>query len=227
MRTLVLGGKYIIRDKISNKNISIQISQLNDVELSFIDLDCNDFDNNEFYRELNDIDIIDTINENEAKQLNEQEVFSVHNDLIKAIVGREEIIDLSKSDFTKINKDNNTVIISITDPDRAALSSEILNKFKDYLSISFWDVEEEIGRIKPINKLQAKEIKEFIIKNKNNNFVIHCEAGMSRSSGVGLAVELYCKFDGDRYLFSTSKSDIKKHHRYHPNYTVFDMIVEE
>ena len=224
-RTLILGVKYFIRDKVINEVLEVKISQLNDVELSYIDLSLNDREIEETYRDLNDIEIIDIISEEEAKRLNNQDLFSVQTDLIRAIVSRGEIIEFSKDGFKKINKDENTVIISITDPDREPISNNILSQFKDSLSIQFWDVEEGIGRIQPINEEQAKEVREFIIRNKDNNFVIHCEAGMSRSAAVGLSVILVSEHNFDRYAFATSPNAIKEHHRYHPNWFVFDMIV--
>lgn len=225
-RTLIKGAKYFIKDKINNDVLEIKITQLNDVELSYVDLSLDERNIEETYREINQIEIIDIINEEEAKRLNNQDVFSIQTNLIRAIVGRNEIIEFSKNNFQKIKKDENTVIISITDPDKKPLENNILSQFKDSLSIQFWDVEEGVGQYQPINKDEAKIIRNFIVKNKNNNFIVHCEAGMSRSAGVGLAIGLICEHNFDRYAFATSPNEIKNHHRYHPNWVVFDMIAD-
>jgi len=58
----ILGAKYFIKDLITNEIIQAQITSLNDVELTYIDLnkDNGDFET-ETYRTLNKIEIVDTI----------------------------------------------------------------------------------------------------------------------------------------------------------------------
>jgi len=224
---LIIGAKYFIKDLVLNNIFEIQITQLNDVELYYKNL--NETIGDEYYRELEQIEIISIIDEIEAKRLNNNKIFSIHNDLIKAIISREEVKKYSENNFKDLEIDKNTVLISITDPNTLILSEQILKNFKDKLNIQFWDVEEnsEIGKYEIISKEKANIIKEFILKNKKNNFVIHCEAGISRSAGVGLAVECLIKFNGnkDKYL-KEYKSDILEHHRYYPNQTVFKLIVD-
>ena len=50
-RTIILGAKYFILDKILNEVLEVQITQLNDVELSYKNLTNNNKEI-EFYREL-------------------------------------------------------------------------------------------------------------------------------------------------------------------------------
>lgn len=57
-----------------------------------------------------------------------------------------------------------------------------LNKFKDSLSIQFYDITEDMiyntnenWKFVPINNKEAKIILDFILKHKNDNFLIHCE----------------------------------------------------
>ena len=161
------------------------------------------------------------------KKLNNQSLFSIQNHLIRAIIGRNDLIRVFENDFRDINKDENTILISITDPGSQLLPNDLLNSFKEQLSIQFHDVTSSDYGIPPITKEQGKEIKDFILKNKNNNFVIHCEAGMSRSAGVGHAVWMLVEKEGDRLFFQTSPNPIKEHHRYKPNWLVFDMIVSD
>ena len=161
-------------------------------------------------------------------------VFSVQTNEIKAILGRKEIESYAKDNFSKLNLDKNTVIISITDPKSNILDEGILNKFKDSLSIQFYDITEDMiyntnenWKFVPINNEEAKIILDFILKHKNDNFLIHCEKGQSRSAGVGLAIESILKFNGNKIEFDLKQSDILNHHRYEPNMYVFDKILEE
>ncbi len=245
-RSLIKGAKYFIKDLKFNDVLDIQKLEVNDVELTCktlqIDvldiqiLEVNDVEltyksletEEVFYRQIEEIEILSIINEEEAIRLNNQKVYSVKTDLIKAIIGRSELIKYSENDFKDLEKDENTVLITIYDPDLEEVSLDIQKKFKDCLSIGFWDVEKdtEVGKYKPIEKEKALLIKEFILKHKDDNFIINCEAGMSRSAGVGYAVLCLIKFNGDKYSFSIGENPIKNHHRYYANLTVFDTIVD-
>ena len=130
----ILGGKYKIFDIPNNQELNIQIVELNNVELMYKYLDEKD---KFLYRELEEIKLIDIIDEDLANKLNKSEVFSVQTNEIKAILGRKEIESYAKDNFSKLNLDENTVIISITDPQSKLIDENILNKFKDSLSIQF------------------------------------------------------------------------------------------
>ena len=125
-----------------------------------------------------------------------------------------------------------SVLISIKNPNDKLLDKEFLN-FKDNLEISFYDTEDATGSYATLNKEQAKEIAKFILKNKNEKFLIHCSAGMSRSAGVGKVVELIKIFKGNEYLQSISSSEIDNFcddnglKRYFPNFTVQKIITKE
>lgn len=227
----ILGGKYKIFDIPNNQELNIQIVELNNVELMYKYLDEKD---KFLYRELEEIKLIDIIDEDLANKLNKSEVFSVQTNEIKAILGRKEIESYAKDNFSKLNLDKNTVIISITDPKSKTLEENILNKFKDSLSIQFYDIdiEEEYKsssdwNFVPINNEEAKIILDFILKHKNDNFLIHCEKGQSRSAGVGLAIECILKFNGNKKEFALEQSIILNHHRYEPNMLVYNKILEE
>lgn len=219
---MISGAKYFLKDKVLNEIIEVQILNINDVELSYKNLENGE----EFYREIEEVEMSAVIDEEEARKLNNQDVFSIQTELVRAVLGRNEIIKYSKNNFKDINIDENTVLISITDPDQKILDKKVLEKFKDSLSIQFWDLERNHGEYNVISKEQSKQIKEFILDNKNNNFVIHCEAGISRSAGVAMAVFMLIEFNGNKYNFSTSPNPIRNHYRYHPNLKVFDMIVD-
>jgi len=143
------------------------------------------------------------------------------NSLFEGIISKREVQILSDNQL--IDK-SNTVLISIVDPDVEYLDSEVTKNFKGYIGLKFWDIEEQIGNYSPISTLQAEEIRDFIVKNQDKKFLIHCMAGQSRSAGVACAVECIVNFDGDVYNYQTGSSDVKAHPRYYPNLTVFDKI---
>ena len=77
----------------------------------------------------------------------------------------------------------------------------------------------------PINLIQAKEIYDFIMKNKNSEFLINCEAGVSRSAAVGLAIEYLLRDKGFYPKWEQFPSKVLQHWRYQPNMNVFNMII--
>lgn len=231
----VLGGEYKIYDFILKKQLDIKIVELvSEDEVIFDFLDNNE--KKSLYREIKEFQLINVIDEENANKLNNENVFSIKTKEIKAIIGRKDILEYSKNNFLDLEINSNTVLISITDPKSKILDNDILEKFKDSLSIQFYDIKEDMmdnyttsssWKFVPINNKEAKTILDFILKHKNDNFLIHCEAGQSRSAGVGLAIECILKFNGNKKEFSFEPSDILNHHRYEPNMLVFDKIIEE
>ena len=148
---------------------------------------------------------------------------------IYAVVGREEIQSYPKKDGAIDTNNINLfpkelVFISISDPKRSFIKTD--GYFHDELKLKFWDVEEQIGSYCPIHESQAKEIKDFILKHKDRKFLINCEAGISRSAGIGCAVEYLLR---DKDLFPKESyviSAIRQHWRYDTNETVYKSIVE-
>ncbi len=102
-------------------------------------------------------------------------------------------------------------------------------KVKDYFDTSirqeFWDTEDNVPGYPTISKEQADKILEFILGNKDKTFIVHCDAGQSRSAGVALAIECIVEYDGDRYLAGLSPS-YTDDERYAPNRKVFDKIMD-
>ena len=152
---------------------------------------------------------------------------------IEAIISRKEIIELI--DNNQLDKEN-LVLISISEPvqegyEDEALADSQVQGFKDSLRVKFWDIEEDFGNYKVIPDETAKELQDFILKNLENRFIVHCRAGQSRSAGVGRAVECL-KFFGvgeeAKYNYKTSfNSEIQAHSRYSPNLVVFDKVVKD
>ena len=112
------------------------------------------------------------------------------------------------------------------DMNAVPLKQKYKKRFFDVLSVSFWDVTEDLEFYKPISKKEAKEIAKFIHKHKNSKkkYIIHCSAGISRSAGVGMAIHCCLDFDGDISKFKKETCDIYNHERYRPNEYVFEKI---
>ena len=117
----------------------------------------------------------------------------------------KEVLILSRQQFIdkvlpKVDEAKNTFFISILEPD-----DEIENLHEDtenYKTWKFYDIEHDIASYKAVTYDQAKEIFEFIEKNKGKKLVVHCYAGVSRSSAVG---EFYWEMLGGSYKQLTEK----------------------
>jgi len=144
------------------------------------------------------------------------------NDLFEGVIGKMDYLTLYNADA--LDKFN-TVLISIHDPNSLLHPDAKLQGFTDVLQIQFWDIEEAFGNYAPITKEQGTEIRNFIERNSDKKFLIHCAAGQSRSAGTACAVECIVNFNGSRYDYGTGSSDVKSHPRYSPNLTVFDAII--
>jgi len=150
------------------------------------------------------------------------------NEIFEGIIGAKEFKILKTNGLL----DTSSVLISIKDPNDKPFPKELLN-FKDTLEVGFYDTEDTTGSYATLTKEQAKEIALFILKHKNERFLVHCHAGMSRSAGVAKAIEFITRFDGDRYLQATSNSDINDfsdsdgNRRYFPNFVVQKRITTE
>lgn len=163
----------------------------------------------------------------------EQEIETISTPTIEAIISREEMICAIHQNV--IDKEN-LVLISISDPIQEGYSDERLSDdevqgFKDSLRVKFWDIEEDFCDYKIISDEVALEIQNFILKNIDNRFIIHCRAGVSRSAAVGKAIEclkFFGKGEEAKYNYKTSfNSEISAHSRYSPNLTVFDAVIKD
>ena len=94
--------------------------------------------------------------------------------------------------FSYESHDFKTAIISITDTDKADVIFEKneINGIRAVLKLKFDDVERDYKNEHCITKEDAESIVKFVNKNKSkvDKFIVHCEAGVSRSAGVGAAI---------------------------------------
>lgn len=116
------------------------------------------------------------------------------------VANRNSVTNMSFMD--KVNSQEIPfVLISILSPEYA--NNELnISKGKycqDHLTIKFHDINYDgsVNSLKPvkktitpINENHARELIKLVLKWKDtvNNFIVHCEAGMSRSPAVALAL---------------------------------------
>ena len=156
----------------------------------------------------------------------------IQNDLFEGIMGIHEYIKYQANLPLDVRK--GIVLISITEPDSSDYPDTLLSLgnpvytsgYHDVLEMKFWDVEETIGTYTPLSDPQGKELREFIIRNLGKKYLVHCRAGMSRSAGIGKAIECLVNYGGDTYTYSTGHSDIGNYPRYFPNNTVYAKILK-
>jgi len=158
---------------------------------------------------------------------------SIQTNTIECIVGRTELIHLLDN---KELDAKDLVLISISEPVLEHYEDETLpdtyaKMFKGSIRCKFWDIEEKIGNYDVIDDELAELLQKFIVKHIKKRFVVQCRAGVSRSAGVGRAIECIKYFgigEEAKYNYLTSfNSEITQHSRYHPNMTVFDKLVKE
>lgn len=134
---------------------------------------------------------------------------------------------LSRNEFLKQHKILNPecVVISILNPGVEPFDLDILGRFKKARTFHFHDLEEDFANIKVISDEMAEDIRNYILENKNERFIVHCMAGQSRSAGTAKAIECLIKFNGNVYEYKTGYKSFVDKPGFFPNHTVFDKIV--
>jgi predicted protein tyrosine phosphatase len=150
------------------------------------------------------------------------------DEIIFGIVSRQEIEKIIRNPNVNLSTLN---LISILDPDGIGkngkpISNYFFKKFNSYIILRFWDTDGTLENYPSISDEQALKLAKFIWNHRNEKFLVHCNAGISRSAGVGLAIECIVRFNGNKFEFQTSKCKIKEHPRYYPNLYVFNKICE-
>lgn len=161
--------------------------------------------------------------------INNDGLVTINTCFIEAIIGKEELeIIVNKSQIDNISE---LALISISDPvfklsehERAPIDDSISSQFGASLKVQFWDLTiiDEEGR-EPVSAEIVKKIQQFVLDNEEKKFIINCNAGHSRSAGVGLLVHYTLGGYQNMYDFKTSFNDvISSHYRYAPNLAVLD-----
>lgn len=164
---------------------------------------------------------------------------SIETKNIMAIFSKDELISMFErsedSDRELVNYDLSEVaLITISDPyynyipkERLPVEDKFCNKFSSSLKVNFWDVSRSDENYQILGLEIVAEIVEFIKNNKNKRFIINCNAGISRSAGVGLLVEYILGDYSSIYDFKTSfKNLITGHYRYSPNPSVLNQYIK-
>jgi predicted protein tyrosine phosphatase len=126
--------------------------------------------------------------------------------------GNEQYQFLSRLAMSRYTGTQPYGVISITDPDAPRCSLRPDPHRRGVLRLQFWDLEDEawtgrnpIWHLDPKDKFtqsHADQIHNFVRATRHNKLtIVHCEAGISRSSGVAaaLATAANCP-DTDRYF---------------------------
>lgn len=121
-----------------------------------------------------------------------------------------EFLDFYYSDY---------VLISITETEYEREDLKISKLCKDVLYLHFHDTDHENEGLILFSRDQAKEILEFYhkYKNKSDNIIIHCTAGISRSAGVAAAL----------YRIHFGEDDNIYWDKYIPNMLVYKTLLRE
>ena len=91
---------------------------------------------------------------------------------------------------------DNTVLISVNDEYGDLPQFKFPTNDGSVLHVRFADIccgrtrKQDGNLIKPISNPTAKNIVEYIAMNKDKNFLIHCHAGVSRSSAIAMYIHL-------------------------------------
>jgi len=119
--------------------------------------------------------------------------------------------------------DKKTAIIRIHEPNESVLSLKHEGLFEDELYVFFHDVEFRKDYypddIKLMSLLDVKRIVNYVLRHQNvDTLIIHCHAGVSRSSAVAMAVSWILKLP---LVEETIMSDY-----YAPNLHVLTLFAE-
>jgi predicted protein tyrosine phosphatase len=170
------------------------------------------------------LSISDNYNSLNFKSLSDFNFYSIKTDNIELVIGQEEFISLSllakKEDLINFN------VISIIDDLEDPLPFELYSSFNNFLVLDFFDIRTDLDILYNKNKLSKEELfsfklkefnhilylnlKKFILQNKNKKFIIHCGAGISRSSAVAIILE-------DILSNPDANNAISSFQRYSPN----------
>lgn len=101
-----------------------------------------------------------------------------------------QVIYMSRLEAERFDNDKNYIIISITDPNQPVAQLEKSNNCNGILRQKFYDIDVPVKGYKLMDSYQADEIATFVKNHKDfvDIIIVHCEAGISRSAGIAMAI---------------------------------------
>jgi len=108
------------------------------------------------------------------------------------------IVTLSRNNVRHYSGSRPYVLISIVDPELPWAEWNKPNTLLSSMQMSFHDVDREVldyPGLQMMTEEQAKAIASFVIAyiDKVDTIVVHCEAGLSRSAGVSMAIAYWLR----------------------------------
>lgn len=131
----------------------------------------------------------------------------------------------SKATIQEVDIDYPFVIVSIVGTDDDWICPTPRNCCAT-IHLKFDDVDHAVGKYRAIDQLQAFNLVNFIKKYKDevNIILVHCEAGISRSSAAAAAIATWLNGPRDSNRFFIG---IGPNGRFCPNSKVFSTIFKE
>lgn len=121
-----------------------------------------------------------------------------------------------------------TIMISISDPYSAYMRGPFASKengVKAILPLEFADAEtpgkdvyyRDVDEKDLITETDAQKVRDFLMRHPDTDVIVHCDAGISRSAGVGAAILKWATGD-DTAIFDNP--------RFHPNMLCYRKVLE-
>jgi predicted protein tyrosine phosphatase len=131
-----------------------------------------------------------------------------------------KIMIMSRKEAENIDLDRISCAIISINNNNSKTPNIRRQQIKGLITLFFDDVERDENKYFSISKDQAVQIVNFVNKFWNNVelMIIHCEAGISRSSGVAAAILKY-KTRDDNFIFGNKS--------YVPNMKCYRMVLDE
>lgn len=106
--------------------------------------------------------------------------------------------------YSKKQNDNTSIIISISCNSENFPNIETTDNNK-IRNVSYYHFDDEEVGASSISEIQAKDIADTVLKYKDSvdTIIVYCDAGVSRSAGVGAAIMKYL-FNDDMEIFNNA-----------------------
>ena len=135
------------------------------------------------------------------------------------ILSRKDLVEGIKT--KKLNEENNAIVIvepNMDKNEKEKLYTLVKNYFKNFIMVSFWDIEVPISNYNIISESTAIFLAKFI-ENAQGDFIVSCAAGMSRSAGVAKAISVIKEHNG-------KFNKIQNNKQFFPNKSVEEKIIQ-